>query len=121
MKHRVFFLPFTFIIMFRQVALRACPTWLENKLTSIYFKGTFYILHNIVYYIHTHTHIHTHTCPFAMSLLSFRANTCNSISTESLLLSMICLTSFLSFYLFLPFLSFYLSNNHLILTIDKAR
>ncbi|XP_029669485.1 hydroxyacylglutathione hydrolase, mitochondrial-like isoform X3 [Formica exsecta] len=25
--------------MFRQAALRACPTWLENKLTSIYFRA----------------------------------------------------------------------------------
>lgn len=25
--------------MFRQVALRACPTWLENKLTSMYFRA----------------------------------------------------------------------------------
>ncbi|XP_011173222.1 hydroxyacylglutathione hydrolase, mitochondrial isoform X2 [Solenopsis invicta] len=25
--------------MFRQVALRVCPTWLENKLTSMYFRA----------------------------------------------------------------------------------
>ncbi|GAB1863644.1 hydroxyacylglutathione hydrolase [Camponotus japonicus] len=25
--------------MFRQAALRACPTWLENKLTSLYFRA----------------------------------------------------------------------------------
>ncbi|XP_024872981.1 hydroxyacylglutathione hydrolase, mitochondrial isoform X4 [Temnothorax curvispinosus] len=34
-----FFLIFTFVIMFRQVALRVCPTWLENKLTSMYFRA----------------------------------------------------------------------------------
>ena len=55
-----------FVIMFRQIALRVCPTWLENKLMFLYFRGMFYIFARL--------HLTSLCCSYVCTLLCVYCN-----------------------------------------------